>query len=158
YYLPPTSWLRFAAWLNLGFAIYIGYGVVHSRLTGRKYSDQPALHDASTAYTGAWLAIAGVVMLVLTRAFDVLQESYKASVASHTDWAWQARMRQGLSDVFSADAWLDRSWFLLVPLAINAFFLCPLVFHRARSAMAAGAEGARARIRASLLLSGSLAA
>jgi basic amino acid/polyamine antiporter, APA family len=158
YYLPPTSWLRFAAWLNLGFVVYIGYGVVHSRLTGRRYTDQPALHDASTAYTGAWLAIAGVVMLVLTRAFDVLQESYKASVTSHADWTWLARMQHGLTDVFTANAWLERSWFLLVPLAINAFFLCPLVFHRARSAMAAGAEGTRGRIRASLLLSGSLLA
>src|SRR5207244_2029956 len=34
YFLPPTSWLRFAAWLNLGFVIYVGYGSVHSRLTG----------------------------------------------------------------------------------------------------------------------------
>ena len=36
YFLPPTSWLRFAAWLNLGFVIYVGYGSVHSRLTGRR--------------------------------------------------------------------------------------------------------------------------
>jgi APA family basic amino acid/polyamine antiporter len=158
YYLPPTSWLRFAAWLNLGFVVYIGYGVVHSRLTGRRYSDQPALHDASTAYTGAWLAIAGVVMLVLTRAFDVLQESYRSSVTSHPNWSWLARMQHGVSDVFSGDAWLDRSWFLLVPLALNAFFLCPLVFHRARSAMAGGAEAEQGRIRTSFALSGLLMA
>src|SRR5262249_37063034 len=155
YYLPPTSWLRFAAWLNLGFAIYIGYGVVHSRLTGRRYSDQPALHDVSTAYTGAWLAIAGVVMLILTRAFDVLQESYKESVTSHAGWSWLEHMRHGMGDVFSADAWLSRSWFLLVPLAINAFFLCPLVFRRASAARAGGATES-GRIRASLIMSGSL--
>jgi APA family basic amino acid/polyamine antiporter len=157
YYLPPTSWLRFAAWLNLGFVIYIGYGVVHSRLTGRKYSDQPALHDASTAYTGAWLAIAGVVMLVLTRGFDVLQESYKESLTSHIDWSWLERMHQGVAEVFSKEAWLSRSWFLLVPLAVNAFFLCPLIFHRANSARAGGATES-GRIRASLIMSGSLLA
>src|SRR5215831_8112412 len=39
YYLPPTSWLRFAAWLNFGFVIYAGYGAVHSRLTGRQQGE-----------------------------------------------------------------------------------------------------------------------
>jgi hypothetical protein len=136
--------------------IYIGYGVVHSRLTGRKYSDQPALHDASTAYTGAWLAIAGVAMLILTRGFDVLQESYKGSLTSHVDWSWLDRMRHGFADVFSMEAWLSCSWFLLVPLAINAFFLCPLVFYRAGSALEGGVEGQDKRVLASFLLSGSL--
>ena len=31
YFLPSTSWFRFAAWLNLGFVIYIAYGAVQSR-------------------------------------------------------------------------------------------------------------------------------
>src|SRR4030095_16994013 len=34
YYLPPTSWLRFAAWLNFGFVIYVGYGSSRNDPTG----------------------------------------------------------------------------------------------------------------------------
>src|SRR6185295_16916739 len=78
YFLPPTSWLRFAAWLNFGFVIYVGYGAVHSRLTGRHNADRPAEHDARTAYTGAWLALIGVALLVFMRGFDVWLEATKA--------------------------------------------------------------------------------
>src|SRR6185503_1381117 len=63
YFLPPTSWLRFAAWLNLGFVIYVGYGSVHSRLTGQHTSEHPAEHAAETAYTGAWLGVIGTALL-----------------------------------------------------------------------------------------------
>jgi hypothetical protein len=93
-------------------------------------------------------------MLLLTRGLDLLQESFK----NHPNEAWGARMRVALGDVFTADAWLARSWFLLVPLAINAFFLCPLVFHRANSARAGGATTESGRIRASLIMSSSLLA
>ena len=27
YYLPPTSWMRFVAWLGVGLVIYAGYGL-----------------------------------------------------------------------------------------------------------------------------------
>jgi APA family basic amino acid/polyamine antiporter len=36
YYLPPTSWWRFIAWLMLGLSIYLSYGYSRSEL-GRKY-------------------------------------------------------------------------------------------------------------------------
>jgi APA family basic amino acid/polyamine antiporter len=36
YYLPPTSWWRFIAWLMLGLGIYLSYGYSRSAL-GRKY-------------------------------------------------------------------------------------------------------------------------
>jgi APA family basic amino acid/polyamine antiporter len=65
YYLPSTSWLRFAAWLNFGFVIYVGYGVVHSHLTGRQRSENPAAHDAHTARAGLGLALLGVVLLLV---------------------------------------------------------------------------------------------
>src|SRR5262249_11422692 len=71
YYLPPTSWLRFAAWLNFGFVIYVGYGSVNSRLTGRRDADHQQAHDAHTAYTGAILAVIGAALLFFMRAFDV---------------------------------------------------------------------------------------
>ncbi len=35
YYLPPTSWWRFVAWLMLGLSIYLSYGYARSEL-GRK--------------------------------------------------------------------------------------------------------------------------
>ena len=31
-YLPPTSWLRFVAWLAIGLVIYFSYGFRRSRL------------------------------------------------------------------------------------------------------------------------------
>ena len=36
YYLPPTSWWRFVAWLMLGLSIYLSYGYARSEL-GRKF-------------------------------------------------------------------------------------------------------------------------
>jgi len=36
YYLPPTSWWRFIAWLMLGLSIYLAYGYARSEL-GRKF-------------------------------------------------------------------------------------------------------------------------
>lgn len=39
YYLPPTSWLRFVAWLNVGFVIYVCYGSEHSKLTAFNAAD-----------------------------------------------------------------------------------------------------------------------
>ncbi|HKZ75213.1 MAG TPA: amino acid permease, partial [Actinomycetota bacterium] len=46
YYLPPTSWLRFAAWLDFGFLIYVAHGSVRSRLTGRDAGGDRLRHDA----------------------------------------------------------------------------------------------------------------
>jgi APA family basic amino acid/polyamine antiporter len=138
YYLPPTSWLRFAAWLNFGFVIYVGYGAVHSRLTGRQHAERPAEHDAHTAYTGAWLAIIGVALLVLMRGFDIWLEAMKA----HQDLSGTAKMSAAFGDVFKTTPWLEVSWFLIVPLALNAFVLCPIVVIRAlRAGREGGAEG-----------------
>ena len=35
YYLPPSSWWRFAGWLGVGLVIYLFYGYRHSRLRAR---------------------------------------------------------------------------------------------------------------------------
>lgn len=133
YYLPPTSWLRFAAWLNFGFVIYVGYGAVRSRLTGRQHAESPAAHDAHTALTGVWLAIIGIALLVFMRGFDVWLEAQKAGAEAGV------RAASALGEVFKLRPWMEVSWFLIVPLALNAFVLCPIIIKRA---MRAGREGA----------------
>jgi APA family basic amino acid/polyamine antiporter len=122
YYLPPTSWLRFAAWLNFGFVIYVAYGSVHSRLTGR-HTGLEQEHDRHTARVGAALALVGLALLLATRAFDVWLAASKLSPG--------AGSLAALAAVFRPDPWLERSWFLIVPLAVNAFVLCPVVIRRA---------------------------
>jgi APA family basic amino acid/polyamine antiporter len=137
YYLPPTSWLRFAAWLNFGFVIYVGYGSVNSRLTGRRESEHPHAHDAHTAYTGAILALIGAALLFFMRGFDVFLAAMKAHEDMGGDAKWAA-----LKDVFTGDPWLTLSWFLAVPLALNALVLCPIVIRRAvRARQASDAAG-----------------
>ena len=134
YYLPPTSWLRFAAWLNLGFVIYVGYGSVHSRLTGRHTSEHPAEHAAETAYTGAWLGVIGTALLFFMRGFDLWLEALKNT----------ERTGSALGEIMKLGPWLDVSWFLIVPLALNVFVLCPIVFKRAMAARASGKADRRA--------------
>ncbi len=112
-YLPPTSWLRFATWLNIGFVIYASYGSLKSRLTGRALAEKLELHDAQSAHTGACLALAGVALLIITRVADVLRLGDKAP------FHW----------------WFVNSWWLTVPLIINAALLCPEVLARAKRAM-----------------------
>ena len=148
YYLPPTSWLRFAAWLNLGFVIYVGYGAVNSRLTGREHAERPAEHNARTAYTGAWLAIIGVALLVFMRGFDIWLEALKA----RADMSGMSKMTAALGEVFSSAPWLEASWFLIVPLALNAFVLCPIVIMRALRAGREGGNEGQAGITASSLI------
>jgi basic amino acid/polyamine antiporter, APA family len=139
YFLPPTSWLRFAAWLNFGFVVYVGYGAVHSRLTGVHASANRAEHDAHTAQTGGVLAVVGVGLLFFMRGMDLAV----AAFAAHADLTGFAGARAALGDVARlSPAWLDPSWFLLVPLALDVGLLAPIVIIRARRARASGAGGA----------------
>lgn len=41
YYLPPSSWWRFVAWLAIGLVVYFLYGYRHSRLHRRHASREP---------------------------------------------------------------------------------------------------------------------
>ena len=130
YYLPPTSWLRFAAWLNFGFVIYVGYGSVHSRLTGRQHAERAAAHNAHTAYAGAWLAVIGATLLLFMRGFDV----WLGAMASQENQTWMAGAQAALQQVLRPEPWMEVSWFLIVPLAINAVILCPIIIARALKA------------------------
>jgi APA family basic amino acid/polyamine antiporter len=135
YYLPPTSWLRFAAWLNCGFAIYVGYSAVRSQAKGRHLSPDPAAHDAGTARLGLGLALLGVLMLVLTRSFDLYHGGYKEreeypglvksqvvgliDAGSHGPLHvlpylphkppsdWEHPVRASIGDVLQGESWLD---------------------------------------------------
>jgi hypothetical protein len=127
YYLPSTSWLRFAAWLNFGFVIYVGYGAVHSRLTGRHRSERPAEHDARSAYTGAWLALIGAALLLVMRGVEIWLEALK----QYENQPALARTWAAFRDVWQWPPWLEVSWFLIVPLALNAFWLAPIIIRRA---------------------------
>lgn len=109
YYLPPTSWLRFAAWLNFGFLIYVGYGSVRSRLTGRSVVKNHAIHYVQTAYTGAWLGVFGTALVVFSRIADMIR------LGSNAPSNW----------------WFINSWWLTVPLFLNLIILCPMIIVRA---------------------------
>jgi basic amino acid/polyamine antiporter, APA family len=148
YFLPPTSWLRFAAWLNFGFVIYIGYGAVHSRLTGRHHAGRPAEHDARTAYVGSWLAIIGIALLIFMRGFDVWLDALKSREAM----GGASKTTSALGDVFRSAPWLEVSWFLIVPLALNALVLCPIIIRRALRAGREGGNEGQAGITASSLM------
>jgi amino acid transporter len=148
YYLPPTSWLRFAAWLNFGFVIYVGYGAVHSRLTGRHHAERPAEHNARTAHIGSWLAIIGIALLVFMRGFDVWLDALKA----REDMVGGSKVMAAVGDVFKTAPWMEVSWFLIVPLALNAFVLCPIVIARALKAGREGGNEGQAGATASSLI------
>ena len=51
YYLPPTSWWRFVAWLMLGLSVYLSYGYSRSQL-GAKLG-RPSI-------TPAWLSLMAI--------------------------------------------------------------------------------------------------
>ena len=150
YYLPPTSWLRFAAWLNFGFVIYVGYGVVPSHLTGRQHSNRPAEHDAHTAYIGAGLALIGAALLFFMRGFDV----WLAALKKHESLAGMAKASAALTDALRAEPWLEPSWFLIVPLALNAFLLCPIIIRRALRARREGGDSRQAGMTTTSLIVG----
>jgi len=111
YYLPPTSWLRFAAWLNFGFIIYAGYGSLQSKLTGEKATINIYEHKLQTAYNAIWLATAGIILVFIARIADI------------------ARM-----NLLSSNWLFKNSWWLTIPLIANAFVLFPIIINRAAQA------------------------
>ncbi len=131
FYLPPTSWLRFAAWLNFGFLIYVGYGSIHSRLMNTDMKKRSPEHLAYTARLGVILLILGDAMLFFMRGFDLYREAYR----SLTNLAGWERFTTAFQHVFQAKPWMEMSWFLVIPLALNALIMCPLIIRRASQAI-----------------------
>jgi APA family basic amino acid/polyamine antiporter len=130
FYLPPTSWLRFAAWLNFGFLIYVGYGAIHSRLMSSDMKKRSPEHLAYTARLGTVLLLVGNAMLFLMRGFDVYRMTHK----NITDLSGWARFTAALHKTFQAGPWLEKSWFLIIPLVLNTVILCPLIIRRTSQA------------------------
>lgn len=152
YYLPPTSWLRFAAWMNIGFVIYAGYGVLHSRLEGHAGEKSPA-RLAMASHTGAGLMLVGNLMLFLMHGFDLMIHAGKGMEGA----SWLERLGAGAAAVADPARWLETSWFLIVPLALNTLYLGPLVISRARWAMQRGERAAGAlALAAALTLGGAV--
>jgi len=141
FYLPPTSWLRFAAWLNFGFLIYVAFGSIHSRLMAVDMKKRSAEHLAYTARLGVILLLIGNALLFLTRAFDLFRMAYK-ELAPLTGWE---RFTAALHHVLRAGPWLEMSWFLVIPLALNALVLCPLIIRRASQANSLSEADQRSR-------------
>ena len=57
-----------------------------------------------------------------------------------------------VGDVFKTAPWMEVSWFLIVPLALNAFVLCPIVIVRALKAGREGGNQGQAGATASSLI------
>jgi APA family basic amino acid/polyamine antiporter len=144
FYLPPTSWLRFAAWLNFGFVIYVAYGSIHSRLMSTDMKKHSPEHLAYTARLGAVLLLLGDALLFLTRIFDLLKPAY-AKLATLSGWD---RFAAALQQTFQAGNWTKVSLFLVIPLALNTFVLCPLIVRRASRASTLSKKDKEARLAA----------
>jgi len=82
YYLPPTSWWRFVAWLMIGLSVYLSYGYAKSEL-GRKVN-RPRT-------TPGWLMLLGLGSMLI--AIGILTISHHASVAELT-----AEMEKGFAE------------------------------------------------------------
>src|SRR5262249_40075192 len=104
----------------------------------------PAEHDARTAYNGSWLAVIGVALLIFMRGFDIWLEAMKA----REELSGMSKVTAALSDVFKSGPWLEVSWFLIVPMALNALVLCPIVIKRASNAARQGGSQSRPGITA----------
>jgi APA family basic amino acid/polyamine antiporter len=141
FYLPPTSWLRFAAWLNFGFLIYIAYGAIHSRMMSSDMKKRSPEHLAYTARLGMILLLSGDAMLFLMRGFDVFRMTHR----SLTHLAGWEKFTTTLHAVFQAKPWLEMSLFLVIPLLLNAVIMCPLIIRRAAQATSMSEKDQRTR-------------
>ncbi|HEX3280414.1 MAG TPA: amino acid permease [Pyrinomonadaceae bacterium] len=56
YYLPPTSWWRFVAWLMIGLSIYLSYGYARSELGAK---------SGRSRITPGWLSLMGLGSLLI---------------------------------------------------------------------------------------------
>ena len=83
------------------------------------------------------MGVIGTLLLFFMRGFDVWIEAAKTEGVSP------------LSRVMTLEPWLELSWFLIVPLALNVAVLCPIVLLRAMKAKKAS-SGASIAIASAL--------
>jgi len=74
YYLPPTSWWRFVAWLMIGLAVYLSYSYTRSEI-GRKLGRPEK--------TPGWLALTGLGSFLI--AIGLLTVPHEAGLRSLFD-------------------------------------------------------------------------
>ncbi|MFN2531185.1 MAG: amino acid permease [Pyrinomonadaceae bacterium] len=86
YYLPPTSWWRFVAWLMIGLSVYLSYGYAKSEL-GRKV-DRPRT-------TPGWLFLLGMGSLLI--AIGILTIPHHASISELTAQLTAGELRTGIA-------------------------------------------------------------
>ena len=67
YYLPPSSWWRFVAWLMLGLSVYLSYGYVRSEL-GRKHG--------RIQKTPGWLLLTGLGSFLIAIGLLTMQHGH----------------------------------------------------------------------------------
>src|SRR5882762_8536059 len=61
YYLPPTSWWRFIAWLLLGLSVYLTYGYARSELGGKYGRPQKTTPALRLMGAGSLLIAVGIL-------------------------------------------------------------------------------------------------
>jgi APA family basic amino acid/polyamine antiporter len=78
YYLPPTSWWRFVAWLMIGLSVYLSYGYARSELgqkSGRPNRTEPFL---SLLAIGSFLFAVGLLAIPHGSSFGELYRDVTA--------------------------------------------------------------------------------
>jgi hypothetical protein len=119
------------------------------------------------------LAVLGAALLVFMHAFDVGLAAYEkpreeAAATEKKDEkpavtekkeeqpTLADKEKDVLAAVFNREAWLKPSWFLLIPLALNAFVLCPIIAFKAlrarRNGFRAGGTTGSLAVAAALAL------
>jgi hypothetical protein len=117
--------------------VYVRYGRLNSRLTGRTEAQRDSSYLAETANDGAWLALAGTVFLMVARLADI--------------------SRVGEGSLVRQLA--ENSWWLTVPFLMNIGLLYPTILGRvSRTRIAALPPAAQPRARRTRSLAGGLVA
>jgi APA family basic amino acid/polyamine antiporter len=77
YYLPPTSWWRFVAWLMIGLAVYLSYSYTRSEI-GRKLG-RPERTPGWLALTGLGSFLIAIGLLTIPHDATLLESLHKAA-------------------------------------------------------------------------------
>jgi hypothetical protein len=88
----------------------------------------------------------------LTRGLDLFLLSYTARAGL----PWGERAAGALGALRQWGPWLEVSWFLIVPLAVNGLYLCPMLLRRCLRARRHGGWQGAAALPAFVVASGAL--